>query len=418
VSGSPAAVLDAARACASYGEHVNSAQAMLARLSPVGEHVEVAAEGSIVFDDAGTRYLDCGGQGVFLFGHRHPAIVDAVREQLETQPLQTRFLPNPVVASAAERLAGVAPAGLEYVQFHCSGADAVEMALKLARLAERRDVVAMEDGFHGKTMGALSVTGRPAYRDPFAPLLPGVEHVPFGELEPLSQALGAHPGDCCVVLEPVQGEAGVIVPPEGYLGGVARLCEEHGALLVLDEIQTGLGRLGRWWGASAEGIEPDILVTGKILGGGVMPASAVVATPELFEPLNRDPYLHSATFANAPLVAAAAEATIDLLESTDVIARAAAMGARLLDELRSAGDSSGLVTEVRGAGLLLALEFETAGAAGEFLLNLIGERVLPSWSLNDQRTIRLTPSALMSGDEEAWLVGAVERALALVGSAV
>lgn len=412
-----AAGLDAARVCAAYGEHVNSAQAMLARLSPVGEHVEVAAEGSIVRDDAGTRYLDCGGQGVFLFGHRHPAIVEAVKEQLDTQPLQSRFLPSPVVASAAERLSEVAPAGLQYVQFHSSGTDAVEMALKLARLAGRRRLVAMENGFHGKTMGSLSLTGRPAYRDPFEPLLPDVTHVAFGELEPLAAILSERPGECCVVLEPVQSEGGVIVPPEGYLAGVERLCAEHGALLVLDEIQTGLGRLGRWWGATAEGVEPDILVAGKILGGGVMPASAVVASAEMFEPLNRDPYLHSATFANAPLVAAAAQATVDLLASTDVIDRAASMGAKLLGELRAVEDGAALLTDVRGVGLLLALEFETAAAAGEFLLGLIGERVLPSWSLNDQRTIRFTPSALMTGDEQAWLVGAVERALALVGTA-
>jgi putrescine aminotransferase len=420
VTSTTASVLDAPGACARYGEHVSSAQAVLARLSPVGEHVEVEARGAVVIDDAGTRYLDCGGQGVFLLGHRHPAVVEAVKAQLDTQPLQSRFLPNPVVAAAAERLTEVAPPGLKYVQFHCSGTDVVEMAIKLARLAGRRHLVAMRNGFHGKTMGALTLTGRPAYRDPFEPLLPDVTHVAFGDLDALAEAIRARPGECCVVLEPVQSEAGVIVPPAGYLGGVERLCADQGAVLVLDEIQTGLGRLGAWWGATAEDIRPDILLAGKILGGGVMPASALLASEVLFEPLNRDPYLHSSTFANAPLVAAAARATIELLATTDVIDRAAALGDTLLGELRrlQRADGAGVLTDVRGAGLLMALEFESAAAAGEFLLGLLGERVLPSWSLNDQRTIRLTPSALMSDDEVAWMVHGVERALAGIGAAL
>jgi putrescine aminotransferase len=395
-----------------YQRHVNRAMALLARLSPTGEHAEVLAEGSRIIDDAGTAYLDCGGQGVLLLGHRHPRVVDAVREQLERQPVASRFLLNPTVADAAERLVEVAPEGLEYVCFNASGTDSVEMAIRLARLSGRPHLIAMTDGFHGKTMGSLTLTGRAAQRDPFAPLLPDVTHVPFGELPPLHEALSRRPGESAVVVEPIQAEAGVVVPPPGYLKGVEELCREFDGLLVVDEIQTGLGRLGRWWGVSAEDVRPDILLAGKVLSGGVVPASALVATAEAFEPFNSDPYLASSTFSNSPLVAAAARATIDVLASTDVIDRAAALGAELLQALRRAASGCAAVAEVRGAGLLLGIEFARAAPAGAFLLALLERRVLPSWSLNQQRTIRLTPSALMSDDERDWLVEAVGEALA------
>jgi putrescine aminotransferase len=398
-----------------YQRHVNRAMALLARLGPTGEHAEAHAEGSRIVDDAGTAYLDCGGQGVLLLGHRHPAVVDAVREQLERQPMASRFLLNPTVADAAERLVEVAPDGLEYACFNCSGTDSVEMAIRLARLSGRPHVVAMTDGFHGKTMGSLTLTGRAVHREPFAPLLPDVTHVPFGDLARLREALSQRPGESCVVVEPIQAEAGVVIPPRGYLRGVEEACREFDCLLVVDEIQTGLGRLGQWWGVCTEGVRPDILLAGKVLSGGVVPASALVATAAAFEPFNSDPYLASSTFSNSPLVAAAAHATIDVLASTDVIDRAATLGAQLLAALRGIASGSDAVAEVRGSGLLLGVEFATPALAGAFLLALLERRVLPSWSLNQQRTIRFTPSALMSDDERDWLVEAVGEALLTAG---
>ncbi len=216
-----------------YAKHVNKSLASLARL--VAAPVEVAAAGSKVRGSDGRTYLDCGGFGVFLLGHCHPAVVAAVREQLERNPLATRLFLNPELAQAASDLAGVTPPGLDYVFLTNSGAEATELALKLARLAGKRHVIAMHGGFHGKTLGALSVTGRAQYRDPFGPLLPMVDFVPFGDPAALRAVLTAQ---SVVLLEPVQAEGGVRLPPAGYLRQVRRACTEAGAVMILDEIQS------------------------------------------------------------------------------------------------------------------------------------------------------------------------------------
>jgi putrescine aminotransferase len=406
---------DAEKLAEVYRRHVNAKHAFTNALMTGA--AEVRAERCSIFDSAGNEWLDCGGHGVFLLGHRHPDVVAAVRAQLEDQPIHSRFLFNPALARAAEALARITPEGLEYVFFQCSGAEVVETAIKLARLAGRTRLVATTGGFHGKSMGALSLAGRAQYRDPFLPLLGDVEHVPYGDTEALAAVFSRHKGSCCFFVEPVQGEGGVRIPPPGYLREVEALCREHDQLLVLDEIQTGLGRLGRIWGADFEGIRPDMLLSGKALGGGVVPVSAVVATPELYAPLNRDPYLHSTTFANAPIMAAAAAMTIHVLETTDVVERAASIGRSLLDRIRAITVDAGstLVAEVRGVGLLLAIEFTTPGVAGEFLLDLIAERrVLPSYSLNSESTIRFTPSALISEREQEWLLDGIGSSLQAV----
>src|ERR1700730_15617477 len=269
-----------------YSRHVNKALASLCRL--VGAPVEVRSAGTKVYGGNGEASLDCGGFGVFLLGHCHPKVVSAVRRQLEEHPLATRLFLNPQLAEAAEALASVAPAGLEHVFLTNSGAEAVEVGLKLARLAGKTRIVAMDGGFHGKTLGALSVTGRPQYRGPFAPLLPGVEFVPFGDAAALQDALQVQGEQTAVILEPVQAEGGVRFAPAGYLAQVRERCTAHGATMILDEIQSGLGRLGAWWGADVESVIPDLLLCGKILGGGVVPAGGVVASADMFAPLNDD----------------------------------------------------------------------------------------------------------------------------------
>src|SRR6516225_243919 len=267
-----------------YAKHVNKSLASLARL--VAAPAEVSAAGSKVLGSDGHLYLDCGGFGVFLLGHCHPAVVAAVRSQLERNPLATRLFLSPELAQAAADLAEITPSGLKYVFLTNSGAEATELGLKLARLAGKRHVIAMHGGFHGKTLGALSVSGAPRYRGPFGPLLPMVDFVPFGDLAALQAALTAQ---SVVLLEPVQAEGGVRLPPDGYLRQVRQACTEAGAVMILDEIHSGMGRLGAWWGADLAGVTPDALLTGKILGGGVMPAGGVVASAQLFAPLNTDP---------------------------------------------------------------------------------------------------------------------------------
>jgi putrescine aminotransferase len=399
---------------ARYSRHVNASLASLARLT--SSPVEVSAEGNRVLGSDGRSYLDCGGFGVFLLGHRHPAVVAAVRRQLDRNPLATRLFLNAELAQAAEDLAGVAPAGLDHVFLTGSGAEATELGLKLARLNGCARVVAATNGFHGKTLGALSVTGRAQYRDPCGPLLPQVEFVPFGDLDALEAALAA-PGRAAVLLEPVQAEGGVRVPPPGYLAAVRAACTAHDALLVLDEIQTGLGRLGAWWGADLAGIAPDLLLTGKVLGGGVMPAGGVVARSAVYAPLDRDPLLHSSTFAGNPLVSVAVSATIATLRDEGLVARAAELGPEVLGLAREAvaRRCPHLVTEVRGAGLLVGIDLVTPEAATELLVALLDQGVIPSYSLNSGNVLRLTPPALLEPADLHLLGRALDRAAHTLG---
>jgi putrescine aminotransferase len=398
-----------------YGKHVNTSLARLARLT--ASPVEVAAAGSRVRGSDGCSYLDCGGFGVFLLGHCHPRVVEAVRAQLGRNPLATRLFLNPELAEAAECLAAISPPGLEYVFLTNSGAEATEVGLKLARLAGKRTTIAMHNGFHGKTIGALSVTGRAQYRQPFEPLLPDVSFVPFGDIEALRARLAA---DCAVVLEPVQAEGGVRVPPKGYLRAVRAACDEAGAVLILDEIQSGMGRLGAWWGADLVGVTPDVLLTGKVLGGGVMPVGGVVATAELFAPLNADPLLHSSTFAGSPLAATAVTATIGVIESEGLLERTRLLGPLVRDLADEAVSRHcpHLVTGVRGEGLLIGIEFRSSDLATEFLMGLLDEQVIPSYSLNSSNVLRLTPPAVLDDADLDQLARALVSAARRVGATV
>ena len=401
----PAAALRA-ETLALYRRHVNRG---LARLAGMGAlPVETRSSGSLVYDENDRPFLDCGGFGVFLVGHCHPVIVDAACEQLRRHPLATRTMLSEELARAAQALARVAPEGLDYVFFASSGAEAVEAGLKLARLAGKRRLLSMHGGFHGKTLGALSVTGRPFFQDPFRPLLPEVSFLPYGDLAALEGALSS---DACVILEPVQAEGGVIIPPPGYLTGVARVCRDRGAMLILDEVQTGMGRLGSWWGADREGLVPDVLLVGKGLSGGVVPVSAVVASSSAFAELNRDPFLHTTTFGGSPLACTVARTAIEVLEREGLIGRAAELGERIMSSIlpRLMGLGREVITDVRGAGLLIGIEFADEGLTGEFLFEMLERRVLVSNSLNSNRVLRLTPPAVMSEAELAWLVSAVEE---------
>jgi putrescine aminotransferase len=399
--------VDAERLAGVYREHVNSGWTKM--ISMLGGHVETRAMGNYVFDESGQRFLDCGGFGVFMLGHRHPVILERVRAQLDVQPLPNRLFFSPAVAQGAESLAGIAPEGMEYVYFTTSGSEAVETSIKLGRMHGCTRLVSAEGGFHGKTMGAVSVAGSDKYSDPFAPLLPDAHRVAFGDAGALEALLCGHGDKCCVVLEPIQGEAGVVVPPAGYLAEVRSLCDRHAAFLVLDEIQTGLGRCGDWWAAVRENIVPDVLLTGKALSGGVVPVSAVVATPEAFGPLNRDPFLNSTTFSNNQLGATAATATIDVIKQDGLIDRARTLGRHLEDLLSDAMDSAcpEIVVDVRSAGLMIAVEFIEPHIAGDCFLDLLEQRVIANVTFGGKPVCRLTPSAYLEEQDVRWLAEAL-----------
>ncbi|MFF4734657.1 aspartate aminotransferase family protein [Streptomyces sp. NPDC001262] len=398
-----------------YKAHLSRGRGKLGEM--FGGHVEVASSGSRVRTSDGREFLNAGGYGVFLTGACHPRVVAAVEHQVRTHPLATRLLLEPVAARAAAALARVAPEGLERVHFTNSGAEAVETALKLARSRGHRRIVSTVGGYHGKTLGALSATGKPLYQDPFLPLLPDTVHVPYGDAAALAGVIGDDGSDAVVIVEPVQGEAGVVVPPEGYLREVAAVCRATGAFFVLDEVMTGLGRLGRWWGADREGVVPDVLLAGKSLSGGVVPVAAAVATPQAFAAFDRDPFVHTSTFSAAPIAMAAAAAAIAVIEDEGLVERSQRLGALLLERLRAlvAEHCGHLVREVRGVGLLIGVEFHDAGGAGEFLLELLERNVIVNHSLNAHSVVRFTPPAVLTDAEAGELTEAVAGAARALG---
>ncbi|MFD4628988.1 aspartate aminotransferase family protein [Streptomyces sp. NPDC058284] len=393
-----------------YRTRLSKGRATLGEL--LGGELETESQGAWVTTASGRRLLNCGGYGVLLMGARHPTVVRHVVEQLHRNPVATRVLLEPQAALAADALVATAPPGLDRVHFACSGAEAVETAIKIARTRGKDRLIATHGGYHGKTMGALSLTGKALFQEPFRPLLPGTAHVPYGDAEALAGQLEAASGRACVVIEPVQGEAGVVIPPPGYLRTVQELCRAHDALFVLDEIQTGLGRLGVLWGADADGLTPDMLLSGKGLGGGIMPVSAVVARAEVFGAFDRDPYLHTSTFSGMPLAMAAVRGALAAIEEEDLVTRARELGTEILQGLRRiAGETfGGLVREVRGRGLLLGVEFTEPGPAGDLLVELIQQGVVANHSLNSHLVLRFTPPAVLIPSEVRFLLDAFERA--------
>ena len=395
-----------------YQRYLNPGLARLYRFGGT-DTVEWEAEGCLVWDAHGRAYIDCAcGPAIFNVGHRHPRVLAAVREQLERIPMSVLTMPSAPQAELAERLATLAPGDLQYSFFCNSGAEAVEGALKLARLATGRPgIVAMRDAFHGKTFGALSATGRDHYRRPFEPLVPGFTHVPFGDAGALEQALG--PDTAAVILEPIQGEAGVIVPPAGYLRAVRDLCDRRGVLMIADEIQTGLGRTGRLFCVEHDGVTPDIMTLAKALGGGVVPIGAFIARPRLWEEFRRDPYLHSSTFGGNPLACRAAIATLEVLTEEGLAGRAESLGTRFMDGLRAVGARHpAVVRAVRGRGLMIGLEFTHSDYALLISAEAGHRGVITFYTLNKPEVIRIEPPLVITLDLIDRALGGIEGAVA------
>jgi len=295
--------------------------------------IEWEAEGVYIKDIEGKEYIDCaGGYGVFSLGHRHPEIVAAVREQLDRMPLSSKLFFSTHIGELSRLLAEITPGELTYSFFCNSGAEAVEGALKLARLATGKpQIISTVNSFHGKTCGALSVSGRPVFQEGFDPLLPELCHVPFGDVKALEEAINDK--TAAVILEPIQGEGGIIIPPDGYWPEIRRICTEKEVLLIADEVQTGLGRTGKMFAVEHYGVVPDIMTLAKALGGGVMPAGAFIAIPSVWKCFKNNPLVHTSTFGGNPLACVAAIKTIEILRREKLPEKAAIMGNYLLEKL-------------------------------------------------------------------------------------
>lgn len=378
-----------------YEKYLNPSVARLFRFMGLAS-VEAKAEGWIITDSDGREFIDClGGYGMFCLGHRHPKVVEAVKGALDTIPMCGEILFNRPMADLAERLAEITPGNLQYSFFVNSGTEAVEGALKIARLATgRKKYIAAQNAFHGKTYGSLTATGRDLFRKPFEPLLQNFTHVEFGNIASLEVAMDTD--TAAVILEPIQGEGGIIVPTDGYLTAVRALCDKYGVLLIADEVQTGIGRTGKWFGVDHEGVTPDIMALAKALGGGIMPIGSFTATPEVWAGLIESPFLHTSTFGGNQMACVAGLATLKVIEEEDLLNRGAVSGAYLkkgLEEIQK--DYPLVIKEVRGRGMMIGIELTKEGAGGMLMSLMIDSNILIAYTLNNPKVIRMEPSLIM-----------------------
>lgn len=362
----------------------------------------VRGAGATLWDDRGRAYIDCAaGQGVANLGHCHPRVVAAIQEQAARLITCQEAFHNDQRARLVSELAALLPAGLDRFFLCNSGAEAVEAGLKFARASTGRSgIVAAMRGFHGRTFGALSATWEAHYREPFQPLLPDVRHVPYNHLAALEAAVDHT--TAAVVLEVVQGEGGVRPAQHAFLQGAQRLCRERGALLIIDEVQTGCGRTGRLWAIEHYGLEPDILLLGKAIAGGV-PMGIAACGPRV---QGLQPGHHGSTFGGNPLACAAARATLQVLREERLAEQAAAKGAWLLEQLQAL--PSRRIREVRGLGLMVGIELRERAQPFLAALQERGVIALPA----GPTVIRLLPPLVISHDQLALVIAALREVLA------
>lgn len=395
-----------------YKQFYNAGIASLINL--VLPMAEAYAEGMYIYSLEGDKYLDfLGGHGVFNVGHRHPQVIQAVKEQLDKYPLvASKVILDQTLADFAEKLAKITPGALTQI-FPCnSGTEAVEAALKLARAKTGRvEFISAIGGFHGKSFGSLSVSGRQVYKEPFKPLLADTKQVPYGDIEALKAAVSTQ--TAAVILEPIQGEGGVILPPRGYLKAAQEICRQHKVLLIIDEIQTGLGRTGSMFASEYEGLEPDILCLAKALGGGVVPFGVMVATKEAFAPFEENPFLHTSTFGGCSLGAAAALATINVIEKEELAENAAVKGGYFLEKLMELKEKyPKLIKDVRGRGLLIGLELVNEGVAGSIIYELDHKKIITLQMLNNPKVLRFEPPLIVNFKQIDYVINSLNEALA------
>ena len=363
----------------------------------------VKGKGAIVYDADGKKYLDfLGGIATNLLGHAHPAIIKAVTKQISTLSHVSNFYMHPQVLQLAQSLQKMTGDKNSKVFFCNSGAEANEAAIKLSRLTGRTNIVAAHGAFHGRTMGAISLTGQPAKRDPFKPLLRKIKHVNYGDIAALRRAVTSK--TAMVILEPIMGEAGVVVPPKGYLKAAREICDKTDALLVIDAVQTGMGRTGTWFGYENEEITPDVITIAKGLGGG-LPLGATIAlgrSSNLFKPGD-----HGSTFGGNPVACAAANATINVIQSKGLLKSNVVLGNLLKSELTKISG----ISEVRGRGLLIGIVLKTANAKA-LAADLLNNGVLVNATSDE--VIRIAPAFIITKKNVMDFVAAFRKSLGVL----
>lgn len=369
---------------------------------------EWRGEGAVFYDVLGRQYLDClGGFGMMDLGWSHPDVVSTVKAQLERSPMPSQELIDPLRGVLARLLADITPGDIKYSWFCASGTETIEAAIKIAKLYTKKSgfIVAVK-AFHGKTMGSLSMMGKADYRVPLGMLYGGpVYHVPFGDADALERQL-----DICqtvgidlagVLLEPIQGEAGAIVPPDDYWPRVRELTRKYGVLLIADEVQTGLGRTGKMWGLDHWGVVPDILAVAKSLGGGVMPVGAVCSTEEIWQPMMYpNPFIQTTTTGGGALACSAAIAAIHVTLRDRLWEQAAQKGDYMISRLKSLAEQyPQIYDKITGKGLLIGMHFHDSQAGYQVASGLFKRGVLVSGTLTNAKTIRIEPPLIITYDQ-------------------
>lgn len=382
--------------------------------------VEWEDNGAVFRDINGKEFIDMlGGYGCYNVGHRHPRVIKAVSEQLERQAIHSQELIDPLRTYLAHLVSLITPGDLQYSFFSNSGTESVEGCLKMAMLATgRKHFIGAIGGFHGKTLGSLGGTSKAIFREPFMPLLHWT-HVPFGDIEALESVLKCadFSGDrvAAVVLEPVQGEGGINVSPRGYLPAARELCDRYGAMLVFDEIQSGMGRTGKMFYCEYEGVTPDLLALGKAFGGGVMPIGAVVGNAKTWAKYIENPFLHTTTFGGNPLACSAAIATISVLLEEDLPGQAAAKGEYMIPRMNSLiAKYPDVLKEIRGIGLMIGMEFTGNDTGYEVAKELFSRNILISGTYINARVLRVEPPLTISYEQIDVFLKALEESLAAV----
>ncbi len=382
--------------------------------------VEWSDKDSYFYDVFGEEFIDClGGFGIYMCGHRNDEILNIVHKQLDRQALHSQELLDPLRGYLAKVMADITVGDLQYCFFTNGGAEANEMAIKLARIATGgRWYIAAVNGFHGKSMGAVSLAGKSTYRTPYIPMVQQVQHVEYGVAGDIRKAIrnldAVGEKVAAVVLEPIQGEAGIIVPPDGYLKEVRSICDEYGVCLILDEIQTGMGRTGTMFRCEAEGVVPDIMTYGKAFGGGILPITGLIARPHLWvQPLQDNPWLlGSPTFGGNPVCCAAALATISYMLENDIPGQAAEKGTYLKKGIEALQKKyPTVIEEVRGVGMMIGVEFPESKIGYSVAKGMFARRVMTAGTLINAKTIRFEPAATISYEDMNKVLERLEGAL-------
>ena len=370
-------------------------------------------DGCWLWDEHGRRYLDMmSAYSAVSHGHAHPRIVRALVEQAQRLAVTSRAFHNDLLPRFLERLTQVT--GLDRALPASGGAESVETALKAARKwghkvkgipADRAEVLVCRNNFHGRSIAIVGFSSEPQYRDGFGPFPGGFRHIPFGDADALARAIGPH--TAAFLVEPVQGEAGIVVPPAGYLAECARICRERHVLLICDEIQTGMGRTGKFLACEHDDVKPDGVILGKALGGGLLPVSAFVATNDVMQVFT--PGDHGSTFGGNPLAAAVGIAALDVLFEEHMIERSAEMGSHLLDRLATI--KSPLVKEVRGKGLFVGLEVDSERINARDVVDRLLARGILTKDTHGT-VVRIAPPLSIARDDLAWAVGEIRAVVA------